>query len=167
MPSKRHPGINPQFYFATVEFGTRLRMNTADLWSLVRDRAENAGLASPGLTLANMNRLRAQAAAIRTSDTNLARATGNLAIGANMIGLAPWARDLNQRNALRQWQVRFRHTTSGPEGESTDRRTVVYTGTLPPTVDDLQQEIEQDAMAMAIKYQHDHVGVDQLSILEI
>lgn len=159
--------IDPGFYYGTIEGAVRLGLNTRDIWSLIRDQAENAGLASPGINAAEVSRMRGQAAQTRGADAQLARAEADRALDASMISRARWHRPEQRMGAAPMWQVNFRHTTMVNGVESSDWRTLVIRGNLPSTVKALQRRIDRAGQQLAADYEVEHLGVSDLSILEI
>src|SRR5581483_11170608 len=96
-------------WWGTVEGAARDRATTADLWSRLQDHAESLGLAGPGLTLSQVNQLRARASEVINAERNLSRARDEYGIDSSMIANAPWSRPLGEQNALPMYQVRFEH----------------------------------------------------------
>lgn len=153
------------YYWSQIRSAAAQGWTTAQLWESIRSHQEATGEAAPRVSAIDVGNLRANAAAIERSAAAFERQAGDNAVTSDMIAVAPWARPLDQRNTIPMWQVRFEHTIEGPQGERTQWRSVVYRGTLPPTVGQLRASVEADAAAMAADYETDHVGVGPLEIM--
>lgn len=144
------------------------RATTAEVWGAINDAAAAMGMSSPGLSLRDFNTLRSQAASVRNASERLDSGQFESQITGDMIGTPPWARDLAERNAAPMYQVRFKHDTADSEGFITsDWRTVVFSSGLPPTLAAFHDALDQDAQALADKYNTDHVAVSSVTILAI
>lgn len=155
-------------YWGTIRGGVAQRESTAQLWGRINDVATTLGMPSAGLSLNSFNQMRSSAAGIRNSSERLAAAPGEYALDAQFIGSTPYARSLQAQADAPQWRVGFQHTTTNEAGdETTDYRSVRFTGQLPATLDDLHRVLGQDAEALADKYGTYHVGYDSVEILAI
>jgi hypothetical protein len=138
------------------------------VWAAINGAAAANGMASPGLSLRDFNQLRSAAANVRNSSEAFARGPIESAITSDMIGAPPWARSLNDQNALQQTQVRFLHTTTDGAGNlSTGYRTVMFTGPLPATKSELLDQLNEDSQALADKYNSAHVSIDNITLLGV
>lgn len=155
------------FYFGVVEAGTIAGENTAQIWQRIRDAAAAQGLSSPGITIQQVNQLRASANLIKAATGRLGKGYGPSPIEGSMIGEAPWARPLNQRQATQMWQARFEHTFIEGGEQSTHWRTVTFTNELPGSVEEFNQAIFDDAAGMADAYGIEHVGIGSISLLAV
>lgn len=162
-------GIDPAAlkYWGVIEGAVAQRLNTADIWSLINDQAEAAGLSRSGLRLQDFNTMRGMAAGLRNGGERLAAADPAFGIAENMIGTAPWHRTAAQQDALAMFQVRFAHSTIVDGEPQTDYRTVMLRGALPATVGDLYDLVDADAFEMADNYGAEHAGISDLSIIRI
>lgn len=167
MTTPRRGGVNPLFYYGAVEAAARAGKGTAEIWQAIRSAAEASGLESPGVNAAQVSRLRGQAGAVLRSEREFAKSEGSYRIEGTQVGLAPWARPWAQREAVAMYQVRFQHTTMGPDGPETSWRTVMFTGGIPATKDALLTAVTEDAQQMADKYGIEHIGIGTVGILEI
>lgn len=145
-------------YWPQIEYAAQARMTTADLWGVLRDHADELGLSSPGVTLRGVNELRSLATSIQASADRLERADPSARLDSRLVSEAPWGRSLAERDALPMFQVRYQHTTIGPNGPETSWRTSVIRGQVPRTVQDLMDAVAEDAEMLANKYGHEHVG---------
>jgi hypothetical protein len=154
-------------FWGTIEGAARDRATTADLWSRLQDHADTQGLSGPGLTLADVNALRARASDFINSERNLARANDSYGIDSSMIATAPWERPMAQQDALPMYQVRFEHHVTVDGVAQTQFRTVMFRGELPATVGDLMDELEGDAQEMADNYGQDHGGIGAVTVMRV
>lgn len=152
-------------YWGVIEQATRDRLGTAEVWQAIREQAAAAGLDSPGITAQDVSRLRGLAGGVRATATRLENAEPEWGIDGGMIANAPWARPLSERNTLPLFQVRFEHTVQNNGQTTTEWRTVMFRNTLPTTVGELTEALEQDAEQMADDYGYTHVGIGSFSIL--
>lgn len=154
-------------YWGEIQAAASEGMTTADLWSLIQDAAEEMGLESPGVTIRGVSELRGLAGRIIASGRTFATAGPEISLSGRDWAEAPWSRPLAEQNALGIWQVRFQHTTLGPDGPETQWRTSVFTGSVPGTVGELRSALEEDAQAMATKYGVGHIGFDNVQLLVV
>lgn len=154
-------------YWPQIEEAAAARMTTADLWSNLRDAAQELGRDTPGVSILGVNELRSLATTIQASAARLDRMADSFAIDARHVGQAPWSRDPAERDALSIFQVRYQHTTLGAEGPETNWRTSIFYGQLPGTAGELRQAIAEDAGQLANKYGVNHVDFGNLQVLEV
>lgn len=152
-------------YWGVIEQATRDRLGTAEIWQAIREQAAASGLDSPGVTAQDVSRLRGLAGNVRATSARLENADTGYALDSTMIARAPWARPLAERNTLPLYQVRFEHTTENNGETTTEWRTVMFRNTLPTTVGELIDALQQDAEQMADDYGYTHVGIGSFSIL--
>ena len=160
-------GRKAMAYWAQIDRAVTDRMTTADLWSLIRDAAEEQGLASPGVTIRGVSEVRGVAAGRLRASDYLARLEPHMAITDRAWSEAPWSRPLGQQSALPIFHVRYQHTTLGPEGETTTWRTSVLNGSLPATMGDLQSILDEDTSELSRKYGVEHVAYGAIQILAV
>lgn len=155
-------------YWGVIERAVADRLTTADLWSDIRDAADELGLESPGVTVRGVNELRRLANTIQNSGRQFERATDETGLDARMMGEAPWSRPLAEQNALGIYQVRYQHTYVTAEGPQTEWRTSVFNAAdMPDTVGELRDAIGQDAQQLADKYGVSHVEFGSVQILSV
>lgn len=167
--ARKGPEDNPAYaYWPQIEYAAARRMPTADLWATLRDAAAELGLDSPGVTVQQVNQVRSWATGIQAASRRLERLDPSYSISdGHLIAEAPWARSPGEREALPMYQVRYEHTVDGPNGPETNWRVSTFRGSLPRTLGDLQDAIEEDAENLADKYGGAHVGVGSLQILSV
>jgi hypothetical protein len=154
-------------YWPTIEHAAANHLPTADLWAALNGAAAELGLDSPGVTLQGVNTIRSLATQIQATSARLERTDPTYRMEGNLISEAPWGRSLAERDAMPMFQVRYQHTTVGPNGEETNWRTSTFHGQLPRTVGDLLEAIEEDAEHLADKYGHSHGGTSAHQVLSI
>lgn len=154
-------------YWGAIEGATRNGATTAEVWQAVRDAASSLGYDSHGATIQDIAKLRSRAVSMVRADRALERSANNEAVRAETFAVAPYARDLAERNTTAMYQVRIQHTTETDGRIETNFRTITFTGSLPSTIGELRDQVEQDAEAMADQYHVAHVSVSGISILAI
>jgi hypothetical protein len=154
-------------YWPQIEFAAQSRMSTADLWSAIRDAADELGLSSPGVTANGVSTLRGLASGIQRRGEAVDRAHDSQRLTDEHMAQAPWSRPLPQQNAFPMFQVRFQHTFMQDGEERSEWRTSVFNGRLPRTAGELRAAIDMDANELASKYGSTHVGVGNLQILQV
>lgn len=89
-------------------------------------------------------------------------------VGADVIGIPPWARDEQESNAIPIWHTTFEYTYIDADGvQQTDYRTSIFKVTFPGTVGELKDAVDEDAQAMADKYGHEFVSANVTQILAV
>lgn len=142
-------------------------MTTAELWGAIRAEAGRLGLDRPGVSAADVSRLRGAAGQIQARSDALSATAGNRAIRSDLISRAPWAEPVGGRSPLPRFQVRFAHTFTLRGVESTEWRTVMINSKLPRTVGELRDMIDADAEQIARGYQGEHVGIGALQVIQV
>lgn len=154
-------------YWPQIEYAAANHLPTAALWDTLKAAASDLGLESPGVTLQGVNQLRSMATTIQGASARLERSDPSYRMEGRLISEAPWSRSLAERDAMPMYQVRYQHTTVGPNGEETSWRTSTFHGQLPSTIEDLYDAIDEDAEHLADKYGHSHVGVSGHQVLAV
>lgn len=154
-------------YWPQIEYAARHGLNTADLWSAIRDAAEEIGLDSPGVSVQGVSSLRAKAVGIQRNEGEFERLADSKRVLGRLVQVAPWARAPGERRALPMFSVRFEHTFMTGDGHRTEWRTAVFEGQLPKTAGELRALIGSDAVQLANKYNVEHIGIDSLQLLSI
>lgn len=167
MPDLSDAARNALAYWPQIEYAAANRMPTAQLWDTLNAAAADLGLDTPGVTLQGVNELRHLATTIQASSARLERSDPSYRLEGNLVSEAPWSRSLAERDAMPMFQVRYQHTTVGPNGEETNWRTSTFHGQLPGTIGDLFDAIEEDAEHLADKYGHSHVGTGGHQVLSV
>lgn len=155
-------------YYGIIESAARQGLGTAATWDLIKAEAATLGLTSPGISAAAVSELRGRAVGVQRSEARIAQAADHLAIGREFTADAPWARGDNEQAALTRWQVRFEHTTEGPNGTTTEWRTAMLQGTgIPDTFGDLRDILDTEGDELADSYGTTHVSIGAVQILVV
>lgn len=152
-------------YWPRIEYAAANNLTTAALWSLIRDDAAELGLEAPGVGIVGVSQLRGIAAGIQRNSAALNAAADERRLLTSMVSRPPWAGDTPRDAASRGYTVRFQHTTVVDGAESTEWRSVRFSGALPRTVGDLRDLVNRDAIQLARKYKSAHVSADALQLL--
>jgi hypothetical protein len=160
-------GQRAMTYWAQIDAAVSMKMTTADLWSAIRDAADEMGLASPGVTVQGVSEVRGVAAARVRASEHLGKLDPSMSLSNRDWSEAPWSRPAGEQAALPIFHVRYQHTTLGPEGESTTWRTSVLPGRLPGTMGDLRSILDEDTSELSRKYGVDHVAYGSIQILAV
>lgn len=146
-------------YWGAAYGAVQQRASTADVWAAINNQAGSVGSESAGVNLQTFNQLRSQAVGVRNAVESFDANTGEHAITGDQVGNVPWQRDQGTRNAAPKFQVTFLHETSDLEGNVTEQyRSVYFTGPLLMTKQELLDQIERDAEALADNYNSVHIG---------
>lgn len=170
--ARKNPALSPAAksalaYWPQISRAAALGLTTADLWSDIREAAEDIGLASPGVTVQGVSQLRGMAAGIERTADRLARAADSRRLIGDFVATPPWARTPGERKAAAMFNVRFQHTVIRNGEEVTEWRTTKFSGRLPRTVGELRRLVEGDAVQLARKYPSEHVGVSGLQLFAV
>jgi hypothetical protein len=152
-------------YGPVVQAAATDHLNTADLWSAIRDAAEEAGLASPGVSAATISSLRGIYGRMTTAAENLARANPEDPVTGAMIGQAPWSPDLEVQAATPAYLATFRLATVSEDGAESSRWVTTRIVGGIGTVGDLNAMIGADAAGAAAGYGERFAGWDALSVV--
>lgn len=170
--ARKNPALSDQAkralaYWPEIARGAALGLYTADLWADIRERAEDLGLASPGVTVQGVSQLRGIATSIeRTADRLNAAADSRRLIG-DFVSTPPWARTPGERKAAAMFNVRFLHTFVQNGAQLSEWRIAKFSGRLPRTVGELRRQVEGDAVQLGRKYGTEHLGVDRLQLFAV
>lgn len=154
-------------YWGVIELAAEARATTADMWSWIRDAAEELGKASPGVTVQAVSYLRGVAGQIQERARLFDALADSRRVTGRYVSTPPWARALAAQRALPMFQVRYRHTFLNQGVEQTEWRTSMFQGRVNHTAGQLRQLIDLDAENMARKYGMEHVGVSDLQVMAI
>lgn len=127
-------------YFGAIQARSRQRLTTAEVWEAVKDEAARRGEPLPAGMFQAVNQLRAQATALRNASDRLARAGQNEAILADHLAPLPYGHNPSASGGPRVFDVRVHYTAVRQGLDVQDYVTLRYTGGLPATVGELQQE---------------------------
>lgn len=166
----RNPGLTAAAqaalpYWRQIEYAAEARMTTADLWSLIRDQAEEYGLATPGVTIQGVNQLRSIATGIQSQSRAFTSLPDSRALPGRYWTQAPWARTTAEQRALPKLQVRFQHTFIRQGELTSEWRTSVIEGRAPRTAGALRSIVDGDAVQLANKYNVEHVDTGNYQLL--
>ena len=153
--------------WGSIESAVSQRASTADLWSAAREASLAEGVPLTGVSATDMSGLRGMAAQMRNASEMLATAGAGASITGDMVAQTPWSRPLSEQNALGIWQVRYQHTVIEDGQPVTAWRTSIFEGGLPPTVEQLNQAVNEDALAVADSHGTSNVGISGLQILAV
>lgn len=155
-------------YWGEIEQASAGHLPTAQLWAAIRGAATREGLATPGVSAADVSRLRGRANQIRTSAEQLAKANPADSLSRFAIPAAPFGRSQDERNTLPIFQARFQHfTTLGGIEQEPSFKVVTFRGGLPNTIADLTAQVERDAAQLAENYQQGHVGIGSITLYAV
>lgn len=152
-------------YWGSIEGVTRAGGSVTDLWRGINEQAAALGYDTAGISAIDVNRLRSLAVSNRNAERSLDRLGPDDLITGDAIGQAPWARSLNEQNAVPMWSVRFEHIVIVDGEEVTQYRTSVFTGEVPRTRRELELALEEDGENLAGEYEVEHVGIGGYTIL--
>lgn len=90
------------------------------------------------------------------------------ALHSGMVAAAPWGRDLQEQSTSPTWQIKFTMTFLDQEGkQQTEVKTSMFYDSLPGTVGELTDAINQDAQGLADKYEIELLSVQPYQILSV
>lgn len=154
-------------------------------WNLITDFANNGFTVTETISAANdiakasgtslsfqdnqsISTLFGYARGIVNAGDTLQSAGPELGITADMIALAPYARDDAEMATFPTYHVKFEYAYLDANGnEQTTFKTSVFEDTLPSTVGQLTADVLDDAEAMAAKYNHTLISAKPLHILAV
>lgn len=158
----------PQIYGSAAGHVT-----TADMFDRITQRAEDLGLPSVGVGAQVISTLRSFASRMVASAERLNASDPSLPINASMLAEPPWSRSTVEQSTMPVYNVGFLHTVQNDEGETLSVwQTMVFTGGLPSTVGELQEQVAAEAQRLASEATGDSkgtprgtsLGVSQLNI---
>lgn len=137
-------------YWSEIIGGAARRLNTADLFVTIRDRAAQLGLSTVGVSASAVSTLRGYAGRMLATGERINKAADTAILTSDHIAEAPWARPLQEQNAFPIWNTVIEHTIERPDGSTVTRnQTIVFTGTLPDTIGELRDQISEEARLLA------------------
>lgn len=158
-------------YWGNIQSAVSQRIDTAGLWAAVRTAAEAEGVALRGVSATDMSGLRGLAASQRNAMDQLNSARPDQTITGSMIAQDLSSRGLADQAMAPSWIVRFEQDVTLGGQLSTVWRSSVFEGSLPPTLNDLRNQIDQDAEEMLASYEGGpggsgavHIGIGRLQI---
>lgn len=154
-------------YWGSILNAASNHASTAEVWAAIRAQNEGTGQSGLNAGFADVSRLRAAAGAQVRAMESLSRTPDHIALDPANWSVAPYGRDLDQRNTLGIFQVNVKHVTIGDHGEETAFRMVTFRGALPATAGELRDAIDQDSQAMADQYGTEHVSSQIVNIFAV
>lgn len=140
-----------QFFF-TILGAAYDRATTAEVWAALNDASEATGVPLTGITIQDINQLRASAGDIVRAAGTLANAPGEYAIDAGMIGNWPSTQTGPGTGLDQSYIARFGYDTVDANGNVETNYVSVFFDQLPETVDQLQASLQGEAMGFAEAY---------------
>jgi hypothetical protein len=136
------PGVQKllQYWGVLLSSGAQ-RFTTASLWATVRSAANAAGNELSGVTIQDMNFLRAAANSLLRASSNLTNAADTDAIEASMLSRAPWSSVQAGADLIQRYGVRYEAQILTGEGMANRWMTDYYYDQLPATVGDLRTDL--------------------------
>ncbi len=132
-------------FWGNIQSAVSQHVGTAELWAAVRDAAAAEGVELRGISATDMSALRGLAAGQRNASTNLLRAGPGDVITGPMISQDLSSRGLADQALAPSWIVRFEQDLNFSGELMTVWRSSVFEGSLPLTVNDLRNQLDQDA----------------------
>lgn len=158
---------SPLAYWPAIERAGMQGMTTAALWAEIRNAAAEYGFEKPGISLMQVNQLRAAATAIGRAAAGLAKAADD-DNPLSFVGVPPYAAPLATRDTAPMYLVRFEQTIEVDGEQQTAWRSIRVTGSqMPATVADFGTFMDQETEAMADTYNGSSVGYSSVSILAV
>jgi hypothetical protein len=141
---------------------------TTDTITAASDLARQAGAALAFDESSAIATLYGYAKRMSNAAGELQAANPGAIIDPSMMGIPPWARDEQVMNTSPLWHASFQFTFIDQAGvQQTEFRTSVFTMTLPQTVGELAAAIDEDAQAMADKYNVQLVDATPIQLLAV
>lgn len=166
------PDMTPGFrkalgLYQSIVGGASEGMTTADIWSALQDVADRSGQTLSGISATDVSRLRAAAGAELRATANLADAPFGSTIDASMISTAPYARDPLVMDAAPRFNVTISLNTLSEGVSALSHYVVSYTGFLPPTTDQLLNDLEAQAAELGAQYGFEAGDIVGVSIVAV
>lgn len=141
-------GFNALKYYGDILASAYANLNTADMWTTIRNTQARYGLPTPQASAPDVSVIRGYANRIVNGARNLAAAGDGDEITSDMMAVAPYtSSDLNGIAVNPTYQVRYHLTWQTPDGEVKDRwNTSIFTNAdFPGTVGKLRDTIDFNA----------------------
>jgi hypothetical protein len=152
-------------YWRDIDYAAAEKLTTEDMWTMIKDRAEEYGLSSPGVSAVGVAQLRGLATGLQRSTTAFERLADTRSLPGRFWTQAPWARSRAEQRALPKFNVRFQHTFTRNGETVTEWRTSVFETKPPRNVGELRAMVQGDAINLARKYGAEHIGISDLQLL--
>ena len=158
-------------YWGPIQSAVSQRVSTADLWTAVREAAAAEGVTISGVSATDMSGLRGLAASQRNASANFSQAHPGDTITGSMIAQDISSRGLADQALAPSWIVRFEQDLNFEGQLRTVWRSSVFEGSLPPTVDELRNQLDLDAEQLLASSSGGidatsavHIGIGQIQI---
>jgi hypothetical protein len=145
------------------------RTGSASFISIAASLAREAGGSISFNTAKALPVLYGYASRIRNAGETVRSAPDETYIGPEHVAVPPWAREERSQLANPIWHVTYLFTSANSAGiVSQEYKTSVFQGGgFPQTVGDLKAAIQEDAQALADKYQVNLLNVDLHQVLAV
>lgn len=142
MPGADTPGVQKllQYWGVLLSSGAQ-RFTTASLWATVKAGANAAGNELSGVSIQDMNYLRAAANSLLRASRNLTAAQDTDIIESGMLSRAPWSSVQAGDDFVQRFGVRFEAQIENAEGTQSKWMTDYYYDRLPTTVGELRGDL--------------------------
>jgi hypothetical protein len=108
------------------------------------------------------------ASRVRNAGEAVRAASDETFIAPEHVAIPPWAREENDMNTNPIWHVTYLFTAEKNGVTSTDYKTSIFQrGQIPDTIGELKAALEEDANALASKYNVNLISVDLHQILAV
>lgn len=154
----------PEAFWGSILASARQRATTAEVWNAIHAAAESSGLAIPSDMFSQVNRMRSLAVGLRRASDTLGGAASTDALTGDMIGRQIYARSGPEQSLAPLFHVRFEMKAIAEGVESTGWYTLQYSGSLPDTVGELEDDIDLYASNLAEGYGVSLVGTGAVEI---
>jgi hypothetical protein len=154
-------------YFGVVQKAASERLGTAAVWEQVKSEAARRGEPLPANMFQAVNTLRAYASSLRNAAEAFRAAEPGNAITSDYVAPLPYGHNPSTTGGMREFHVRVGFTATDMGGEQQRYVTLVYPGSLPPTVAELQSEAQTLAAVAAIGYESAFGEVTAIEIGEV
>lgn len=151
-------------YWGGIQAAVTGREGVAGAWARVNALAAADNFTVKGGTIFDMNTLYSRAVQNRNAMEQLAAAPAPGTIDYTMMGAELYARPLQERNLDPLYLVRFEHNVLSNGEPDTIWRTDVFRGLLPPTKDQLMEQLNSDAELLSDEYNQSHVSIGSISV---
>jgi hypothetical protein len=151
-------------YWGGIQAAATGREGVAGAWARVNALAAADAYTVKGGTIFDMNTLYSRAVANRNAAESLAAAPSPGTIDYTMMGSELYARPIAEQNLSPLYLVRFEHNVLENGEPAMLWRTDVFRGLLPPTKDQLIEQLDSDAQLLGEEYGQSHVSIGAVSV---
>jgi hypothetical protein len=139
-------------YWGNILAAASSGATTAELWQAIHAQQQQYGLETPQASATDVAILRGYANRIMNAASAYASASGDAALTAEMMGIAPYTdRSYQSISANPVYQVRFLNRVQRPDGSIVEsyQTSVFQASDMPSTKDDLNAAIQFNADQLA------------------